>query len=183
MLARNQAVNELEKELAVSPQAFLCGLEPSLRLSLQTSYPPRDVRGFRVLRVRDARLSDANGKTKAARTAQLTVWDANTLGADFFQPHQRYLVSALEPSSVAHTKFRNGNSSRTSCRKDRGSARALSSRSQLGVTPGGVRLSDSLACMVDVVICLASVVDSLHLHIVSILVDTRREGPRCKPWL
>lgn len=58
---------------------------------LQTSFPPRNVRGFRVLRIKCAQ----EGKKASQRTAQLTVWDADSLGADFFQQGQRYLVRRL----------------------------------------------------------------------------------------
>lgn len=46
------------------------------------------MRGFRVLRIKCAQ----NGKKASQRTAQLTVWDADSLGAEFFQQGQRYLV-------------------------------------------------------------------------------------------
>ncbi|KAK4700401.1 breast cancer 2 susceptibility protein, partial [Phenoliferia sp. Uapishka_3] len=64
-----------------------------IELELATVYPPRNVRAFRVLRIRDAQI----GTRPIARTAQLTVWDAEALGKDFFQENQRYLVSNVLP--------------------------------------------------------------------------------------
>lgn len=61
---------------------------PSPSSRAQTSYPPRNVRAFRVLRVKDAQ----EGRKPSNRTAQITVWDADGFGADFFQDGQRYLV-------------------------------------------------------------------------------------------
>ncbi|ORY79270.1 hypothetical protein BCR35DRAFT_332060 [Leucosporidium creatinivorum] len=78
--ARYAAQEELEKELAVH------GL------------PPRDVRGFRVLRIKDARIGSKPFTSK--RTAQLTVWDADSLGADFFQQGARYFVTNVIPKGT-----------------------------------------------------------------------------------
>lgn len=62
---------------------------------LQDKYPVRDVRGFRVVRVRNAR----TGEKAATRTALLTVWDAQSFEDGFFREGTRYLVrpSPLSP--------------------------------------------------------------------------------------
>lgn len=72
--------------------------------------PPRKVRGFRVVRFRDARLPEppappatnagAAGKKRNAhaRTVQLTVWDAVQLG-DELQEGRRFWVTNLVPTS------------------------------------------------------------------------------------
>ncbi|SCZ93209.1 BZ3500_MvSof-1268-A1-R1_Chr6-2g08531 [Microbotryum saponariae] len=51
---------------------------------------PRNVRSFRVIRIRDALVTD---ETKSQRTAQLTVWDCDHLGDDFLREGKRYMVS------------------------------------------------------------------------------------------
>ncbi|GAA5870416.1 hypothetical protein JCM3774_002723 [Rhodotorula dairenensis] len=72
--SRYRAVEQLQKELA-------------------ERYPQREVRGFRVLRVVDAR----EGTKKTQRSAQLTVWDAQSFEAEFFREGQRYMISNLMP--------------------------------------------------------------------------------------
>ncbi|BGP23403.1 breast cancer 2 susceptibility protein [Rhodotorula toruloides] len=72
--SRYRAVEDLHKELA-------------------EKYPPRQVRCFRVLRISDAR----EGTKPVKRTAQLTVWDAETFDADFFREGQRFMVSNTLP--------------------------------------------------------------------------------------
>lgn len=57
----------------------------------QEKYPPRQVRCFRVLRISDAR----EGTKASRRTAQLTVWDAETFEADFFREGQRFMVRCI----------------------------------------------------------------------------------------
>lgn len=57
----------------------------------QELYPQREVRGFRVLRVVDAR----EGTKTMQRSAQLTVWDAQSFYDDFFREGQRYMVRCL----------------------------------------------------------------------------------------
>ncbi|KAL8286420.1 hypothetical protein RQP46_004437 [Phenoliferia psychrophenolica] len=64
-----------------------------IELELATSFPPRNVRVFRVLRIRDAQ----NGEISSDRTALLTVWDADGFAPDFFNEDQRYLVSNVIP--------------------------------------------------------------------------------------
>ncbi|KWU44262.1 hypothetical protein RHOSPDRAFT_29372 [Rhodotorula sp. JG-1b] len=64
-----------------------------LQKELADRYPPREVREFRVLRIVDAR----EGTKKSQRTAQLTVWDAQSFEADFFREGQRYMISNLVP--------------------------------------------------------------------------------------
>ncbi|BGP38565.1 hypothetical protein JCM10450v2_002514 [Rhodotorula kratochvilovae] len=72
--SRFRAVDDLQKELA-------------------EKYPPREVRGFRVLRVSDAR----EGTKGAPRTALLTVWDAQGFAEGFFREGTRYLISNTMP--------------------------------------------------------------------------------------
>ncbi|KAK4058357.1 hypothetical protein OIO90_000515 [Microbotryomycetes sp. JL221] len=62
----------------------------SFEKALDAECPPRQVRNFRVVRIRDARpLSES----KPARQAQLTVWDAKLFEDDFLKEGRRYLVS------------------------------------------------------------------------------------------
>ena len=69
---------------------------------MQTNCPPRDVRSFRILIVKDARTD----RRPANRTAQLTVWDVLNLSlsegsaAGTFELGKRYLVSP-----VIHTRI------------------------------------------------------------------------------
>ncbi|GAA6003167.1 uncharacterized protein JCM10292_002900 [Rhodotorula paludigena] len=72
--SRFRAVEELQRELA-------------------EKYPPRDVRGFRVLRISDAR----EGSRSLQRTAQLTVWDGQSFEESFFRVGQRYMLSNVMP--------------------------------------------------------------------------------------
>ncbi|KAM0788329.1 hypothetical protein ACM66B_001471 [Microbotryomycetes sp. NB124-2] len=61
--------------------------------------PPRDVRNFRVVRIKDAQpLSEG----KLARSALLTVWDANELGGDFLKEGKRYLLTNVTPKGSWH---------------------------------------------------------------------------------
>ncbi|KAF8527565.1 hypothetical protein BU17DRAFT_39718 [Hysterangium stoloniferum] len=68
---------------------------------LATSFTPRQVRNFRVLCIKDARIA----RRPSTRTAQLTVWDAMSMQNDdgggpagSFRVGQRYLVSNLIPT-------------------------------------------------------------------------------------
>ncbi|GAA6037981.1 hypothetical protein JCM8097_009523 [Rhodosporidiobolus ruineniae] len=72
--SRYRAVEDLQKELA-------------------DKYPPRDVRGFRVVRIRDAQ----EGSKASTRTALLTVWDAQSFEEGFFKEGRRYLISNTLP--------------------------------------------------------------------------------------
>ncbi|GAA5914284.1 hypothetical protein JCM5296_007234 [Sporobolomyces johnsonii] len=65
----------------------------SLQQELAEKYPPREVRSFRLLRVRDAR----QGVKSTGREALLTVWDAQAFESDFFREGRRYLVTNLVP--------------------------------------------------------------------------------------
>ncbi|GAA5967105.1 hypothetical protein JCM11641_000443 [Rhodosporidiobolus odoratus] len=67
--SRYRAVEDLQKELA-------------------DKYPPRDVRSFRAVRVRDAR----EGSKPSTRTALLTVWDVQTGEDGFVKEGGRYLI-------------------------------------------------------------------------------------------
>jgi hypothetical protein len=105
--ARYHAAAEMEKELAVRRLPARCPPSSSGKLTClpffssrltrpdQTSFPSRDVRGFRVLRIRDA----GQGDKPSTRTAQLTVWDAESLGQGFFQEGKRYFVSGVSMRS------------------------------------------------------------------------------------
>ncbi|KAF9516595.1 hypothetical protein BS47DRAFT_1340741 [Hydnum rufescens UP504] len=64
---------------------------------LKSILPPRDVRNFRVIRVKDARV----WRRPALRTAQITVWDVLALGEGFLTEGRRYLVSNLMPSQAS----------------------------------------------------------------------------------
>ncbi|GAA5950155.1 hypothetical protein JCM21900_004612 [Sporobolomyces salmonicolor] len=64
-----------------------------LQQELAEKYPPREVRSFRLIRVRDARLGDKS----TGREALLTVWDAQAFEPDFFREGRRYLVTNLVP--------------------------------------------------------------------------------------
>ncbi|GAA5829427.1 hypothetical protein JCM11251_005045 [Rhodosporidiobolus azoricus] len=72
--SRFRAVEDLQKELA-------------------EKYPPRDVRGFRVVRIRDAQ----TGEKTSGRTALLTVWDAQSFEEGFVKEGGRYLISNTLP--------------------------------------------------------------------------------------
>lgn len=91
--SRSQAIADLEKELLVSDAHHEFDFLSNNFNSMQESFPPRSVRGFRVLRVRDVQNQDR--RKESHRTAQLTVWDANSLGSNFFIEGQRYLVRSI----------------------------------------------------------------------------------------
>lgn len=59
-----------------------------LEARLKEVCPPREVRDFRIVRLRDAR----EGRKENMRTAMLNVWDARALG-DQLEEGKRYLVS------------------------------------------------------------------------------------------
>ncbi|KDE03216.1 hypothetical protein MVLG_06273 [Microbotryum lychnidis-dioicae p1A1 Lamole] len=63
----------------------------------QMQRAPRNVRSFRVIRIRDALVTD---ETKSQRTAQLTVWDCDNLGDDFLREGKRYMISNAVPKGV-----------------------------------------------------------------------------------
>lgn len=90
---KHQAISEIEQDLAVRPRPRPRLPASELTPTSQTSFPPRNVRVFRALRIRDAQEAD----TPSSRTALLTVWDADGFADDFFVEGQRYLVS---PSGV-----------------------------------------------------------------------------------
>lgn len=103
-------------------------------LSDQVAFPPRDVRGFRAIRVRDGATERRKPST---RTALLTVWDANSLGSDFLVEGKRYLVRLSHPPRrlglISCCRYR------MSSRKDRGKRRAPKSHSRLGgILAGGL---------------------------------------------
>ncbi|GAA6054204.1 hypothetical protein JCM3770_001390 [Rhodotorula araucariae] len=64
-----------------------------LQKELTDKFPPREVRGFRVLRVSDAH----EGTKSTPRTALLTVWDAQGFADGFFREGMRYLISNTMP--------------------------------------------------------------------------------------
>jgi hypothetical protein len=99
--SRYRAVEDLQKELAVClsllpPILPRTDFPPSIE---QEKYPIRDVRGFRVFRVRDAR----EGSKPSVRTALVTVWDAQSFEEGFFREGGRYLVRFLSPPSLCIT--------------------------------------------------------------------------------
>ncbi|KAF8333072.1 BRCA2, oligonucleotide/oligosaccharide-binding, domain 1-domain-containing protein [Cantharellus anzutake] len=63
---------------------------------LECSLPCRNVRNFRIIKAKDAR----NGRRKASRTAQITVWDVLGLGEGFLEEGGRYLVNNLYPGQL-----------------------------------------------------------------------------------
>ncbi|GAA5824317.1 hypothetical protein JCM10212_005834 [Sporobolomyces blumeae] len=65
-----------------------------LQADLVDKFPPREVRCFRLLRVRDAR-EGSNGPSD--REALLTVWDAESFAGDFFREGRRYTVTNTVP--------------------------------------------------------------------------------------
>lgn len=73
--ARQRAMEEAESGRA------------EIEAELASACPPRTVRDFRMVRVRDAR----EGKREQARTAMLNVWDAKALGE--LKEGKRFLVS------------------------------------------------------------------------------------------
>ncbi|GAA5884455.1 hypothetical protein JCM6882_005258 [Rhodosporidiobolus microsporus] len=64
-----------------------------LQKELAEKYPPRDVRGFRVIRIRDAQI----GEKTSNRTALLTIWDVQSFEEGFVKEGGRYLISNTVP--------------------------------------------------------------------------------------
>jgi len=74
-------------------------LEQGLERELQSACPPREVRNFRVLLMRDARTD----RRPAHRVVELTVWDVLSLGFDgvgagHLVEGQRFQVTNLLPT-------------------------------------------------------------------------------------
>lgn len=99
-LARERINDDIEREL----QVRRCSLyDPRLARSLwraQYACPPRTVRDFRIVVVKDARWH----RKEPRRTAQVTLWDAmRMVFSDGGEPGdirvgQRFFVTNLEPS-------------------------------------------------------------------------------------
>ncbi|KAM0754813.1 hypothetical protein T439DRAFT_309621 [Meredithblackwellia eburnea MCA 4105] len=65
-----------------------------LEKDLKEAFPPRNVRAFRVVRIRDWQAS------QAGRTALLTIWDADTFDSNFLIEGQRYQVTQTIPKGT-----------------------------------------------------------------------------------
>ncbi|KAH6917048.1 BRCA2, oligonucleotide/oligosaccharide-binding, domain 1-domain-containing protein [Coprinopsis sp. MPI-PUGE-AT-0042] len=78
-------------------------MNSEIEQELAASCPPRNVRNFRVLVVKDAR----TGRKTSHRHAQITVWDVDTLALTeggqpgSFQVGQRYMISNLVPTQAS----------------------------------------------------------------------------------
>ena len=69
----------IERELQVRQLLCSCSFGPALMLrSAQSACPPREVRSFRVLLMRDARAT----RRPARRVVEMTVWDVLSLAFD-----------------------------------------------------------------------------------------------------
>ncbi|CAE6406499.1 unnamed protein product [Rhizoctonia solani] len=68
--------------------------EEEMERQLANICPPRKVRNFRVVVIKDARPL----QKPTERTAQLTAWDVLTFGSDSLRVGQRYLLSNVQPS-------------------------------------------------------------------------------------
>ncbi|EUC56706.1 BRCA2, oligonucleotide/oligosaccharide-binding domain 1 protein [Rhizoctonia solani AG-3 Rhs1AP] len=71
--------------------------EEEMERELARACPPRKVRNFRVVVVKDARPL----QKPAGRTAQLTAWDVLAFGADAMCVGQRYLLANVQPSQTS----------------------------------------------------------------------------------
>ncbi|KAK4051896.1 hypothetical protein OIV83_002601 [Microbotryomycetes sp. JL201] len=76
-------------------------VDDDIESELNRMCSPRDVRNFRVARIKDAQ---PLSKGKSPRTALLTLWDANELGNDFLKEGKRYLLSNVMPKGTWHRK-------------------------------------------------------------------------------
>jgi len=61
---------------------------------LKSTFPERQVRSFRIIRVKDARLE----KRPSTITAQLTVWDAVHFGKELFEEGSRFKITSAVPT-------------------------------------------------------------------------------------
>ncbi|CAE6514695.1 unnamed protein product [Rhizoctonia solani] len=68
--------------------------EEEMERELASTCPPRKVRNFRVVVIKDARAL----RKSTERTAQLTAWDILAFGSDALRVGQRYLLSNVQPS-------------------------------------------------------------------------------------
>ena len=72
-----------------------------LDAELDEEFPRRDVRGFLIVRVRDAREgTKPRPAGRAKRTAQLTVWRPEELGDGFLRVGGRYHVGVVVPKGT-----------------------------------------------------------------------------------
>ncbi|KAJ1302729.1 hypothetical protein OPQ81_003043 [Rhizoctonia solani] len=74
--------------------AFYERREEAMERELASACPPRKVRNFRVVVIKDARPL----QKPTERTAQLTAWDVLAFGVDALRIGQRYLLSNVQPS-------------------------------------------------------------------------------------
>ncbi|ORY34756.1 BRCA2, oligonucleotide/oligosaccharide-binding, domain 1-domain-containing protein [Naematelia encephala] len=79
--------SQLAIEARERMQAEMASAQSEIEAELQSICPPRRVRDFRMVRIRDARV----GQKDSHRLGMLNVWDAASLG-DTFKEQGRYLV-------------------------------------------------------------------------------------------
>ncbi|KAG9091090.1 hypothetical protein FS749_016802 [Ceratobasidium sp. UAMH 11750] len=77
--------------------------EEEMERDLASTCPPRKVRNFRVVVIKDA----GTLRRPTGRTAQLTVWDVLSFGGDTLRVGQRYLLANVQPSQQG--SWRKGN--------------------------------------------------------------------------
>ncbi|QRV80418.1 DNA recombinational repair protein BRCA2 [Ceratobasidium sp. AG-Ba] len=77
--------------------------EGEMERQLADVCPPRKVRNFRVVVIKDA----CTLRRPTERTAQLTIWDILSVAGDSLRTGQRYLLANVQPSQLA--SWRKGN--------------------------------------------------------------------------
>ncbi|KAG9098302.1 hypothetical protein FRC06_006559, partial [Ceratobasidium sp. 370] len=77
--------------------------EEEMERELASVCPPRKVRNFRVVVIKDAGIL----RRPTGRAAQLTVWDVLSFGGDTLRAGQRYLLANVQPSQLG--SWRKGN--------------------------------------------------------------------------
>ncbi len=98
-LARERMGDDIERELQVGFPSG-CSHMRMLTSAAQFACPPRSVRDFRVVVVKDARWA----RKELMRTAQITLWDPMRMvfseggSPGEIREGQRFLVANLEPS-------------------------------------------------------------------------------------
>ncbi|KAG8870131.1 hypothetical protein FRC20_000369 [Serendipita sp. 405] len=69
-------------------------MRADIESDLTSSFPSRDVRSIRVVKIRDARTTKATDP----RTAQVTIWNAEEMGKDALVKGKTYMVTNLIPT-------------------------------------------------------------------------------------
>lgn len=105
---REDAVKEIMDEVDVRLPRFMSSAPRKLwfvklirSVHFQDQRPLRRVSNFRIIVIRDARTSSFPSSRRSSQqvlTAQLRVWNVNSLGEDFLVVGKRYLVSQLMPT-------------------------------------------------------------------------------------